>query len=262
MSLTISHRTEPKTTPSVSRAASSSAVRAGGALLLLSSFVIVRLLWQGRYTGYVRPAMGIPLGIAAAVLAALGGYGMLRRDCAGLTVVQADAHEGHAHGVLPKVCWLLAVPILVLTLIAPGPLGAANSAATAAPTSVSFHPAPLPADRSAIISLKLRDLLGWTTADPNKLLLHRPLRLIGMAARVTDNGRLVRLTRYTITCCAADAEPFSADITLPADSLVPAKGGWIEIVGMWNGQHSSDGWPEIDGATVRAIPQPGEPYEM
>ena len=91
---------------------------------------------------------------------------------------------------------------------------------------------------------------------------HRQLRLIGMAASVTEGGRLVRLTRFTITCCAADASPFSAEVSLPADSDAPTKGGWIEITGRWDGHLTSDGWPRIEGATVQSIAQPAEPYEL
>lgn len=244
-------------------------IRAGGALLVLVAFVIFRLLWQGRYTSYVRPGMGIPLGVTGVVLAVVGGWGLVGRapkshehDSSGHDRDEAqDSHEGHGHSALPRICWLLAVPVLVLTMIAPGPLGA-TSAADAAPTEVPFHATTLHPDGGGVITMKLRDLLGWTTEDHRKRLLGRQVRLVGMAAKVTHNGRLVRLTRFTITCCAADATPFSADITLPADSLVPPKGGWIEVVGSWNGHHTSDGWPVIDGATVQAIPQPAEPYEL
>ena len=99
-----------------------------------------------------------------------------------------------------------------------------------------FHATVLHPDASGDIDIKLRDLLGWATEDPKKRLLHRQLRLIGMAASVSQGGRLVRLTRYTITCCAADASPFSAEVSLPADSFVPGKGSWVEITGSWDGR--------------------------
>ena len=241
------------------RAAPAAGIRAGGAVLVLTALVIFRLLWQGRYTSYVRPGMGIPLAVTGVVLAIVGGWGLVGRAPQSHGPDGDEAHAGHGHSALPRICWLLAVPVVVLTLIAPGPLGA-TSAAGAAPTEVPFHATALHSD-SGVVTMKLRDLLGWTTEDHSKRLLGRQLRLVGMAAKVTHSGRLVRLTRFTITCCAADATPFSADVTLPADSLVPPRGGWIEVVGSWNGRHTSDGWPLIDGATVQSIPEPAEPYE-
>lgn len=253
--------------PSDRRRTQTPGVRAGGALLVLVALVIFRLLWQGRFTSYVRPGMGLPLAITGFMLAVVGAWGLVGPVPSSQTPHPddpddaPDGHAGHGHSPLPRICWLLAVPVLVLTVIAPGPLGASNSA-DAAPAQVPFHATALHPDGQGVITMKLRDLLGWTTEDPHKRLLNHPVRLVGMAASVTHDGRLVRLTRFTITCCAADATPFSADVTLPADSLVPSKGGWLEVVGSWNGRHTSDGWPVIDGATVQSIAQPAEPYEL
>jgi uncharacterized repeat protein (TIGR03943 family) len=256
--------------------AAASASRAGGALLMLFGVVIVRLLWQGTFTAYVRPGMAVPLGAAAATLLIMGAFGLLRRtksrsrggfpqrdvsDHDQVVAHRAAGHDGHGHGTFAKVSWLLVLPLLVLTVIAPGPLGADNAANTSAPTSVLFQPATLQPDASGIVTMKLRDLTGWTQQNPKRL-LHRRVRVLGVVSSVSDGGRRVRLSRFTITCCAADATPFSADVMLGEGTATPPKGSWLEVVGTWNGWRSADGWPRLDGAAARTVGQPTETYEL
>ena len=277
MSILTSERTEATCETAVEDADhvahSASASRAGGALLLLLAVLVIRLLWQGRFTAYVRPAMGVPLAVAAGVLAVVGTVMVLRPSASHRTdtSTQPLEHEGaaedqltngHQHTSFPKVAWLLVLPVLVLTVIAPGALGVANAADTAAPVSMPFHPTALRADAAGVVTLTLRDLTGWTTQDRSRRLLHRRIRVVGMVASISDSEREVLVSRYTITCCAADAIPFSAQARLTADTTAAGKGMWVLIVGTWNGGRTRDGWPRLDDASAQPITAPAEPYEL
>ncbi len=166
MTITETGAASPEADTCLARPEVSDAARAGGAVLVLLALVVMRLLWQGRVDAYVRPAMAIPLAIAGGLIAALGVSGLIRRP-ARVHPDDDDSEHGPTTAGLPRTCWLLVLPVIVLTLIAPGPLAASGSA-TAAPPEVPFHATVLHPDASGDIDIKLRDLLGWATDDPQE----------------------------------------------------------------------------------------------
>jgi hypothetical protein len=90
---------------------------AGGTITALAGTVLLRLTLTGTYTRYVRPGMGVWLGVAGVLLVALGAVTLVRALRHGHSV------DAHGHRGSPAVGWLLLAPIAALLLVAPPTLG-------------------------------------------------------------------------------------------------------------------------------------------
>jgi uncharacterized repeat protein (TIGR03943 family) len=53
----------------------------------------------------------------------------------------------------------------------------------------------------------------------------------GFVSKVRDDGETVELSRFLASCCAADAMPYSIDVTLPAGTAGVKKNQWLLIRG-------------------------------
>jgi uncharacterized repeat protein (TIGR03943 family) len=53
----------------------------------------------------------------------------------------------------------------------------------------------------------------------------------GFVSKVRGDGETVELSRFLASCCAADAMPYSVDVSLPAGTAGLRKNQWLEIRG-------------------------------
>lgn len=267
--------------------------RAQGLLLLLTGLVAFRLVVTGTYDSYLQPAMRWPLLAASAFLVVLGigtAFAEAWREDKGTTVGhdpadafaapdgEADAehdlghhhdghdHDGHDHEHRPAVGWLLALPLAVLLLVAPAPLGADAAERQEAYTpqiEASAFP-PLPAERAGAVDLRIGEFVDRALWDRGGSLDGAPVRLTGFVVHDDEVEGFV-LARFRIACCAADAIPIKVHVL--TDEPRPPEDQWVEVVGTLverppTRPGSDEIAPvEIEASSVDEVPEPASPYE-
>jgi len=233
--------------------------RTGSTAVLLVGVLLVRLVASGDYLRYVRSGMApwlVASGVLLAVLGAAGLVGALRRP-AHVPAHDPEDDHGHDHGG-ERVGWLLLAPVVVLLLVAPPALGSFGVGRTAGVTVRSgtlFRPL---AGGATPVAMTLAEF-GQRAGDRGGAsFAGTQVELTGFVAQPRD-GTGVRLARYQIACCAADAVADVARLVgLPGGP--PARDTWLTVVGTFRGV-GPDGVPELAVAGSRAVPAPVDPYE-
>lgn len=239
-------------------------------LLLCLGVVAGRLVITERFGSFVQQHMRIPLLLAAVVLVGLG-----IAEVAALRHRTQEDPEGTAsppsaarlHRAGPAIGWLLGLPIAVLFAVAPSTLGAAAADRVAALTPAepddAFAPIP-PSD--APTPIRLFDFVDRALWDEDRSLAGRPFALTGIVVNDPSAPDGFVLTRFFVSCCAADGLPIKIQVrdlerTYPDDTWVEVTGIWIEPPG---GAYPTEGVPVVElraqGVTVLDAP-PREPYE-
>jgi uncharacterized repeat protein (TIGR03943 family) len=224
----------------------------------------VRLGLTDAHLAYIQPAMGPVLALAGAVLAALGGVVLLRPGRQ-LTRASGASHTGGGHQHVSRIAWLLVAPVLAIAVVVPRPLGAfaANRAAATLPppARADFGPLPTPAVPGGPVDLSLKDFAGRAVYDPGRSLAGAPVRLVGFVTADARGGGFL-LTRFIVTCCAADARPVRVAIRGLAPPW-PLPDTWLEVTGTWRPERRSaeDARPPVLDATgLRPTLAPANPY--
>lgn len=213
------------------------------------------------YLRYVKAGLR-PLLLVTAVLLIVTAAVTLWQEYRSRRKGTADsAHDdGHGHRE-SRLSWLLVAPVFALVIAAPPALGSytADRAGTALqePTGYADLPAadPLP--------LRVMDYAARAAFDNGRSLDGRRIQLTGFIS-VGRTGTPY-LTRMTLNCCAADAQPIKVGLsgTLPAD-LKPDT--WLEVTGKYTDRRARD---DINGGPIpffevieaRAVPAPEQQYE-
>ncbi|MDM4721202.1 TIGR03943 family protein [Micromonospora sp. WMMA1363] len=237
-------------------------------LLLVFGATMLRTGLTDLHLRYVAEPLG-PLLVVAGGTVLIAALVALRHDLdladTRATVRVGPGSVGHQHGGDhgPAVAWLLVLPVLALTLLAPPALGAYR----AERTGTMLHRSPgvsypaLPAEDP--VTLTLYEFAYRASTDAGASLAGRRVRLIGFVATGPD-GRLL-LARIVVSCCAADGRPIKVGLTgqVPA-RLVPDT--WIEVTGRRSTRIGTD--PANDGPIPylhvdgwQPVPAPRQPYE-
>jgi len=248
-------------------------------VLTLLGATLVKLAVTGEYTRYVRAefrpfliASGLAVLLVAAASLALGLRGMLARlrapgaDPAVIAAEDSDDEHGAGHGHHHDrfdVAWLLVIPMLVLLLVAPPPLGtySASREGTALGAAATSQLPPLPDGNPVKVSLL--NYASRAVFDKGVSLTGRTVVLSGFVLPGPAGGWY--LTRMVISCCAADAQPIKVglDGAMPADLV---SNSWIEVTGTYDPKRDVD---PVNRATIpylrvtaaHPIPAPKSPYE-
>jgi uncharacterized repeat protein (TIGR03943 family) len=235
---------------------------AHAALLLVLGALALRLGLTDAHLAYIRPAMGPLLALAGAVLVLLGGVVLLRPGSSGALV--GGTTHGHDHTGASRVAWLLVAPVLAIAVVVPGPLGAfaASRAAASLPPSAraDFGPLPAPAVPGVPVDLSLKEFVGRAVYD-GRSVRGTPVRLEGFVTPDARGGGFL-LTRFIVTCCAADARPLRIAIRGIAPPW-PAPDTWLAVTGTWRPESRSaedQRPPVLDATDLRPINAPASPY--
>jgi uncharacterized repeat protein (TIGR03943 family) len=229
--------------------------------MLIAGVIVFRTVLVGGHVNYVRPGLGLPLLLGAAIMMLVGVASLWSRVAGG----DEPAHEhvvGHTHHG-PGVGWLLLVPMLALITIPQIPLGsfAAGLGAGRSPVRAAIDFPPLPDSKDGTIDLPVSAFVSRALYAPETL-EGKPVRLVGFVTPDSEAPSGWFLTRFSIGCCAADAFPLKVAVL----NEVPRQADeWIEVVGVFKPGASREAGnsapPQLGVVEARSIPQPDNPYE-
>lgn len=220
-------------------------------LLLLLGGALLRIAADDTHLRYVRPGHRWLLLAAGAVVVSLAVVALVR-----------DRHgpaSGHHHGGAERhVPWLLLVPVLVITLVAPPALGAdavgrAGSGGAVIRDGDVFGPL---AEGAALPVAEFVQRAAW---DAGGSLDGRTVELTGFVVR---RGAAVDLARMTIACCAADARAHV--VHLVGGVGEPPPDTWLRVRGtvVTGSATAAAGYvPTMAVATAEVVGPPPDPYE-
>jgi uncharacterized repeat protein (TIGR03943 family) len=226
------------------------------AISLLVGIVTLRLSLSRLYLDFVKPAMRPWLIASGVVLVVFGATAFLRA----VRHDHTDAH-GHDEHHVPRAAWLLILPVLVLLLITPNPLGsfaAGRQATVRIDPSANFD--PLPAPKRGAIEISVSEFVDRALYDEDQSLKGKLVRLTGFVTPAGTRGSgEFYITRFVISCCAADARSSRVGIF---GKPAPPIDSWITVTGTWRpAAAGSKSDPTMDVKTLEPIPQPEVPYE-
>jgi uncharacterized repeat protein (TIGR03943 family) len=231
-------------------------------LLILVGAALGSIGIDGRYLHYLKPAMHVPLLIAAAAFMAIGvaELAALRRPTVRRVTPNgcSEGAQGHDHH-LPRAGWLLVLPVLAIGFVAPPALGSwaaeRDSDTVAEPESSDF--AALPAGDPVLIPLSEYGVRAvW---DDGRTLAGRTVEMIGFASPRQGGGWY--LTRMTLTCCAADALATKVEVR---GAAAPPTDSWVRVVGRYvpsGAANPSLAAPAVEAVEISPVDEPQNPYE-
>jgi uncharacterized repeat protein (TIGR03943 family) len=227
----------------------------------------VLALWMGLTDAmlkYLRPSMR-PWVVSAGVgLAVIGLYGIVR---ARQLAAEPDDHEEHASSTRrSRIAWLLVVPVVAIILFGPQAMGEFAVARSPHLPSYAFDIAAYAAGTGQRApTLKMSDLLEGIEQRTNRdYLATHDVTLTGFVSFRSVSGRdSFVLTRYLISCCAADAQALS--VTIVGAGPLPQKGQWLNVVARLQSTGatslSSKYGPTLRFESMKQISAPAAPYE-
>lgn len=231
-------------------------------MILVLGAVMARLLWSGGFGWFVQQRMRLPLLAAAAVLMIFGVY-----EFVSASREEDQDPEATRRSAGPTVGWLLLLPVVVLISVAPTGLGAAAADRVDAynPTETTEQFAALDTTNGPP-ELRVFDFLERAAWDEERSLEGEVVRLEGLVVNDPDVPGGFKLTRFMVSCCAADGIPLQVAVhdTGPAledDTWVVADVMWRPPTTPYQEQGSA-AIVEADAVSVTVVPDaPNDPYE-
>ncbi len=230
--------------------------------MLLLGTILARLLFSGGYGWFVQQRMRIPLIFAAVVLIIFG----IHDAVTGVRQESADPLSSK-RSAGPGVGWLLILPLLVLVSIAPTGLGAAAASRVDAYTPTEETDPFDPIDTSAgVPEMRVFDFLERAIWDNQQSLEDVTVRLEGLVVNDSSVPDGFKLTRFMVSCCAADGIPLQVSVHTDGPPL--EEGTWVIADVVWRPPEipykDVDGEliVEADAVQVTVVPDaPNDPYE-
>lgn len=188
---------------------------------------MARLLWTGAFGWFIQQHMRIPLFLATLVLIGLGAYEFVR-GVREEENIPASAKKSRA----PRVGWLMVLPVLVLISVAPTGLGAAAAERVDAFVPVERDDVFETIDFSqGNVELRVTDFVNRAVWDEDRSLEGETVRLEGLVVNDPDVPDGFLLTRFLVSCCAADGVPVQVairdtNLALEDDTWVVADVQW------------------------------------
>ena len=205
------------------------------ALVAAMGFLVAWVAHTGMALNYLRPGM-VPYlkwaGIAVAIVAVVGFVVALRQE----RKTDADsASDHHSHHGNSRIVWMLFVPVVVAIVIAPNALGswAVNQRQGIGwSRSESFDLGAFLRTQTIAGSTPHMEVREFVTAaelaSDRPILASIDVELTGFVSHPSDAPDHVALTRFVITCCAADAVPAEVDLANAPPDL--QDNTWIDAI--------------------------------
>lgn len=197
------------------------------AVMLALGLVLARMLWTGSFGWFIQQRMQIPLLLATIVLLALGAY----EGIAGTREEHSDPGS-MTRPTAPKVGWMMILPLLVLVSVAPTGLGAA-----AADRVDNFVPQE-DTDRfeeldtsDQPVEIRVLEFVNRAIWDDERAMEGVTMRLEGLVVNDPEVPDGFLLTRFLVSCCAADGVPVQVAIRNVPDKF--ADDTWVIADVIW-----------------------------
>ncbi len=196
--------------------------------MFFAGAMLARLIVSGGFGWFVQQRMKWPLIIAAAALIL---FGLVEVIVSWREESDTPDTAGRSRG--PLVGWLLALPLLVLVSVSPTALGAAAADRVDAYTPTEAENPFEPIDASdGPVEMRVLDFLDRAMWDEERSLEEVTVRLEGLVVNDEDHTAGFTLTRFLVSCCAADGIPLQVDLhdvggTFEDDTWVIADVRWI-----------------------------------
>jgi len=233
------------------------------ALLCIVGAVALRLVITGEFGNFVQQHMRIPITLAAVLLIGLGAV-----EVVGDLRDGAVDPESSRRPVGPTVGWLLGLPIIVLLLVAPAALGAAaadriDPLVPAEPATNAAAVEPLD-DSDGPVPLELYEFISRALWDGSGSLLDAEVELEGLVVNDPDVDDGFRLTKFAVSCCAADGLPLQ--VMLRGLDTTYENDEWVRVVVQWrppdDGVIDPEDFVEADVISIEVVDDPpDDPYE-
>lgn len=196
--------------------------------MFFAGAMLARLIVSGGFGWFVQQRMRWPLILAAAALMLFGVVEVIVswRE-------ESDTPDTATRSRGPLVGWLLALPLLVLVSVSPTALGAAAADRVDAYTPTEAENPFEPIDASdGPVEMRVLDFLDRAMWDEARSLEDVTVRLEGLVVNDEDHTAGFTLTRFLVSCCAADGIPLQVDLhdvgrSFEDDTWVIADVRWI-----------------------------------
>ncbi|KUN75767.1 TIGR03943 family putative permease subunit [Streptomyces griseoruber] len=238
------------------------------ALLVLCGLGLLQTaLFTDEYLRFVKPGMRWLL-IASGVV--LVGLGVLEALSARLGRKERGRHEGHHegpgehdghghdHSRVPRVAWLLFLPVLSLLFYAPPALGsytaAREPAKVVAVQDDGFDPLPA----TSPLPITLTGFTQRVQQDRSRAIKGRAVQLTGFVSPADGGGWY--LTRILISCCAADATTLKVRVY---GGTPPKADTWVTVTGTWHPGGTlgtSSAAVAVDARSLKKVRKPSNAY--
>lgn len=196
--------------------------------MLCLGVITGRLIWSGGFGWFVQQRMRWPLILATGVLLIFGLYEALSGS-------REEQHDPDAvtRSKGPRIGWLMILPLLVLISVAPTGLGAAAADRVDAFTPTEANTDEFePLDTSnGPVDMGLFEFLDRAIWDDQASLADVPVRMSGLVVNSDDVPDGFKLTRFMVSCCAADGIPLQVALRdLPQRFEDDT---WVEVEAIW-----------------------------
>lgn len=212
--------------------------RALSCVVGLFAIAVFYLALTGKFSAYVNPRFFWLLILAGLVLATavIGSSALLR---------------------LPKIAFILLVPLALIWIAEPGQLGASMA------RQQSLAPLPaggtFPALSPGLNQVGMRELNARSRLEPEST-IGAEVAVMGFAVAEGENWRLAR---FTMSCCAADAVAYFADLDLSHWSPGIGQGlkedKWYTVYATVDDVSTEH--PVLSVSRIESADVPGDPYE-
>ncbi len=178
------------------------------AMMLFLSITMARLLWTGSFGFFIQQRMRWPLLAATIGLFCLGVYEARRA-----LKEEKEDPESVRRSIAPRVGWMLVLPLMVLVSVAPTGLGAAAAERVEPFTPVEVTKNFEPLDVSAQpLEMRVFDFVDRAFWDPEGSTEGVTVRLEGLVVNDPEIEDGFLLTRFLVSCCAADGVPIQVAV--------------------------------------------------
>lgn len=231
-----------------------------GLLMAFLGAVLVRLSLTDAYLRYVTSWMKWPI-LASGVLLIGLAVGLVASGAHDREDDEAHG-DGHGHGPIPLVAWLLVLPGLVTFVISPPQLGSYLAERRSGEAQAVAEPAALTDLASdEVVPVDVTEFI-WRAQDGGTTLEDQRVELTGFVSYDKDDQWYV--TRMTIGCCAADAMAYQVRVDSEDDTVArPPRDQWVNVTGTYATGTGTDGRtpPVITAAEIEQIKAPANTYE-